>query len=132
MTKETAVEQIYDRMIERACELQRWYVLSNLRMRQMECAKTKLKEYINNNGDIGMCYVMEKLDDEYRKEKEYNKHRGDEYYSYINFISEYERDVSELIDLELGYVRKRMESELSKIHEETKEDELTAFKKFCQ
>ena len=133
MTQEMkAMEEIHAGMIDRAKELNRLCVLSNIRMRQMESAKMKLKEMIASNGDIGMGYVFEMLAEKYKSEKQYNDRMYSEYYHLVSFINRFENDAR---DYGIGRdwnVYKEMQAQLEEINKEIREDEQKAFEKYCE
>ena len=133
MTQEMkAMEEIHAGMIDRAKELNRWCVLSNIRMRQMESAKRKLKEMFGNNGDIGMGYVIEMLAEKYKSETGYNDRIYSEYNHLVSFINRFENDAR---DYGIGRdwnVHKEMQAQLEEIRKETREDEQKAFEKYCK
>lgn len=131
-TEMTAMEQIHEGMIRRAQELYRLYVLSNRRMRQMESAKSKLKEMVGNNGDFGMCYVMDMLEEKYKEETGFNNNICNEYYHYIEFVNSFERSAREYGIGCLWDVNAKMEAHLMEIDKEKREDEQKAFEKYCK
>lgn len=131
-TEMTAMEQIHEGMIRRAQELHRLYVLSNRRMRQMESAKSKLKEMVGNNGDIGMGYVMDMLEEKYKEEKGFNLNTCNEYYHYIEFVNSFERNARDYGIGCLWDVNTKMDAHLMEIYEETRADEQKAIEMYCK
>lgn len=133
MTQEMkALEKIHEGMVNKAKELNRWCVISNIRMRQMESAERALKEMVGNNGDIGIGYMIEMLAEKYKAEKEYNDRLYSEYNHYTQFISRYEADARDYGVGKEWNIYKEMQNQLSEIHKEIKADEQKAIEKYCK
>lgn len=133
MTQEmTAMEQIHEGMIRRAQELHRLYVLSNFKMRQMESAKSTLKKMVANNGDTGMGYVMDMIEEKYKEEKCFNSNICTEYYHYIEFVNSFEKNARDYGIGCLWDVYAKMDAHTMEIREEAEEVEQKAIENYCK
>lgn len=114
-------EKIYERMIEKAVDLYKTWVISNHKMRQLDVAKFRLIDSMNENGDTGISFVMEMLKEQYRSEKRRNEKLTAKHYAYVEFVEEYARSVKELEGTELPDVNAVLERSLADVHSELKQ-----------